>query len=139
MLLLDAIAETAFHLTEDRERARLFHTYASSSEDKDVYGAVLRILQRGEWASQEKASRVLCALIRERPTKASEGINGDAAYPALSAMLDWICQHMNKAQNTPSPIAGCQALASLAAEKPFRAAAIEAGVLQVIDILPQFY
>lgn len=139
-LLLDLVSA-------DKGRAKLFFTQQvlPAGAKDDVYPVLLRLLQRADWYTQEKACALLTLLIDLRPgskdsrklreaspkASASPGANGSSSSAAVAAdgsleqavvsFLDWLCSQLRRPSSpTKSVPAAVHALASLLKEQAVR-------------------
>eukprot|EP00798_Chlamydomonas_sp_ICE-L_P029127 gene29127-32345_t len=105
-------------LQENPGRAKLFHPSEQSSTEP--YTVLLRLLQRPDWPTQEKAARILTAVIESRPKKGGAFVNGylaadqtpgssfqaqgapDAAEGHITTFIEWLCSQLRRPSN-PSP------------------------------------
>lgn len=135
-------------LQDNPSRAQLFHQLPSST---DPYAIFLRLLQRSDWFTQDKACKLLVQVIQSRPHKgsfthiasssssqaASSSMPGpaDPAEQHITSFVDWLCGQLRRypvtggaaarvPQQVPSAVA---ALAVLLREKPIRAVFTTAG------------
>jgi V-type H+-transporting ATPase subunit H len=129
-------------LQDNPSRAQLLHQLHAST---DPYAIFLRLLQRSDWFTQDKACKLLVAVIQSRPEKgsfthipssssqaaSSSAANGpaDPAEQHISGFVDWLCGQLRRypvsggaaarvPQQVPSAV---HALAVLLREKPVRA------------------
>lgn len=122
------------------QRACLFHGTA------DPYAPLLRLLQRPDWFTQEKACKLLTAVIETRPGKgasssalasgepsssAAAATGADAAEPVIAAFVDWLSGQLRRptdpARSTPAAVS---ALSRLLREQPVRQHFLRAGGVQ---------
>lgn len=98
-------------LQDNPSRAQLFHQLPAST---DPYAIFLRLLQRSDWFTQDKACRLLVAVIQSRPHKgafthvassssqaaaAAAGSSSGPADPAeqhISSFVDWLCGQLRR-------------------------------------------
>jgi V-type H+-transporting ATPase subunit H len=130
-------------LQDNPSRAQLLHELHAST---DPYAIFLRLLQRSDWFTQDKACKLLVAVIQSRPDKgsfthipsssssqaaSSSAATGqaDSAEQHISGFVDWLCGQLRRypvsggaaarvPQQVPSAV---HALAVLLREKPVRA------------------
>ncbi|KFM25396.1 putative V-type proton ATPase subunit H [Auxenochlorella protothecoides] len=67
----------------------------------EPYPILLRLLQRPDWFTQEKAARLLTAILASqlRPSAAAQTLDVSAASPAASALtafVDWLCAQLRR-------------------------------------------
>lgn len=135
-------------LQENPSRAQLFHQLPAST---DPYAIFLRLLQRSDWFTQDKACKLLVRVIESRPHKGSfthiassssqAGSSSSAAAAAASSgpadpaeqhitsFVDWLCGQLRRypvsggaAARIPQQVpSAVSALAVLLREKPVRA------------------
>jgi V-type H+-transporting ATPase subunit H len=128
-------------LQENPRRALLFHQLPPST---DPYAILLRLLQRSDWFTQDKACRLLVSVIQHRPEKgsfshmasssaaaSSSSSSGpaDPAEQAITSLVDWLCGQLRRypvsggaATRVPQQVqSAVHALAVLLREKPVRA------------------
>lgn len=112
-------------LQANPSRAQLFHQVPPST---DPYGTLLRLLQRSDWFTQDKASQLLVKVIEARPqkgafthtassssqaaagasTSTSSAATGptDPAEQAIVSFIDWLCGQLRRYQITTGPGGG---------------------------------
>ncbi|KAJ9521211.1 hypothetical protein QJQ45_022950 [Haematococcus lacustris] len=140
-------------LQENPLRAKYFHQTPDpeSASSLDPYTVFLRLLQRQEWVAQEKAAKLLTAIIDSRPMKSLAFNNGilssdpssalqlasfggpDPAEAHISSFVDWLIGQMKRpsAVNKSVPIS-ISILAVLLRERGTRQLFLRAGGVQLL-------
>lgn len=141
-------------LQENPDRAKMFHA-PSEGAAVDPYAVLLRLLQRPDWPTQEKAARILTAVIESRPKKSAAFTNGylaqdqtpgstyaaqgppDAAEAHISSFIDWLCSQLRRPSNPARSVpTAASTLSALLKERGCRQLLLRtAGGLQ---LLPPF-
>ncbi|KAJ9520914.1 hypothetical protein QJQ45_014099, partial [Haematococcus lacustris] len=143
-------------LQENPLRAKYFHQTPDpeSASSLDPYTVFLRLLQRQEWVAQEKAAKLLTAIIDSRPMKSLAFNNGilssdpssalqlasfggpDPAEAHISSFVDWLIGQMKRpsAVNKSVPIS-ISILAVLLRERGTRQLFLRAGGVQLLPSL----
>lgn len=109
----------------------------------DPYTVFLRLLQRADWFTQEKACKLLAAVIACRPEKAAPasaaaaGVSeADPADAALAGLMDWIGAQLKKPTHPTKGVpTAVNALAILLLERGARSHCIRSGVLAALPPL----
>ncbi|KAK9845988.1 hypothetical protein WJX81_007801 [Elliptochloris bilobata] len=143
-------------LTHDASRAKLFHAPLGKQPDRprDPYTIFLRLLQRTDWFTQEKACRLLTAILGARPGKAvaeappGPMMNGAASssvaasapcapppqaesgavQSVLVSFTGWLCSQLRRPSNPGRSVpAAVAALGGLLREAPARALFAKSG------------
>ncbi|KAK9813607.1 hypothetical protein WJX73_010348 [Symbiochloris irregularis] len=143
-------------LTEQPSAAALFHEQSNSYANNqiDPYTIFLRLLQRTDWFTQEKACKLLAAIIVARPNKVvkeevaqenghgpadsastSQGGSSEAegVQTQLAGFVEWLCSQLRRpshpGRSVPTAVA---ALSQLLRERPARALVYKAGGVQLL-------
>eukprot|EP00884_Botryococcus_braunii_P018942 jgi/Botrbrau1/5731/Bobra.0134s0007.1 len=141
-------------VSESPSRISLFNQLPVGSSGPDFYTTFLRLLQRTDWFTQEKAAHLLTLALEARPRGGSCGpppplLNGAAstsAVPAgpppdpvtavLSAFIDWLCSQLRRPTNpTRSVPAAVSCLARLLKEGTARQLVTRAGGVPLLVAL----
>lgn len=97
-------------LSEDSSRAQLFHRQSNAQEKQtESYSIFLRLLQRSDWFTQEKACRLLTAILESRPAKNDHVLSNGAKNGAssstssssgvegvLNTFVNWLCAQLRR-------------------------------------------
>lgn len=135
-------------LEEDSQRARFFFRLTYGEEEDtmlDPYGILLRLLQRDDWFTQEKAALILSLVVAHRPHVEALGESvmpdgtldaGDDAGKAILAFIDWCLSQLRRPAHPVNavPIA-VHCLAVMLREKPVRPLVCKAGGVGLIMAL----
>ncbi|KAI8462608.1 MAG: armadillo-type protein [Monoraphidium minutum] len=128
-------------------RAQLFHQQpAGAPAASDPYAVFLRLLQRQDWFTQDKACRVLAQVLAARPKGLDCGSGGggggagevaaapgDPAEAAVAVFVDWLCNQLRRPTNpTKSVPCAVAALATLLRERSARALFARGGGVQLL-------
>jgi V-type H+-transporting ATPase subunit H len=129
-------------LAVDRQRAKLFHQQSSLhlANQPDPYAIFLRLLQRTDWFTQEKAALALTAILEARPNKdqleASDGSIASASASGvehtLATFTEWLCSQLRRPTHPRSAAAAVSALARLLRERPVRGLFHRQGGVQLL-------
>lgn len=139
-------------LQANPSHAQLFHQLPTST---DPYSIFLRLLQRNDWFTQDKACQLLVQIVQSRPLKGSfthiassstattssslsaGSGSADPAEQQITSFIDWLCGQLRRhpVSNASGGITGVpkqvpsavSALAVLLREKPLRAVFTQAG------------
>lgn len=122
-------------------RAKLFHQDPGANA-ADPYSVFLRLLQRPDWFTQDKASRILAQVLAARPdpsdgpSSASDAAASDPADAAITAFVEWLCNQLRRPTNpTKSVPCAVAALATLLREKRARTLFTRGGGVQLLSPL----
>ncbi|MEW5299224.1 MAG: hypothetical protein WDW36_002259 [Sanguina aurantia] len=142
-------------LQENPKHARLFHHPSDQrpAGAPDILQVFIRLLQRQDWFTQEKACKILTLLIESRPKSYSAFSNGvlsseastsssaaasvyageDPAEQHISSFIDWLVSELRKPSHAPKAVAcSTSCLAALLHERGCRALFLRAGGVQVL-------
>eukprot|EP00887_Chlorella_sp_A99_P006497 scaffold3.g6497.t1 len=130
-------------LSVDESRAALFHQTAAavSTGRTDAYAIFLRLLQRNDWFTQEKACLLLTAALGSRPGQGSLDDGGTAAGPSgaggvegtVAALVDWLCGQLRRPSDpTRSVPTAVHALSRLLREASVRPVVHRAGCVPLL-------
>lgn len=138
----------------DESRARYFHQTAAAlaTGHTDAYTIFLRLIQRNDWFTQEKACLLLTAVIASRPNKDSlraeappaggastssaAGRPADVVEQTVVTFVDWLCGQLRRPSNaTRSVPTAVHALSHLLRELPIRAVVYSAGGVPLLAAL----
>jgi V-type H+-transporting ATPase subunit H len=119
-------------LEADSARAALFHELPAVA---DAYAVLLRLLQREDWFTQEKAALALAAALAARPDKAGlaralaeGGAQRDPAARTVASFLDWtVAQLRRPAHPARAAPTAVHCLAVLLRDAPVRGLLLRAG------------
>lgn len=133
-------------------RAKLFHQQSEQhvSSAPDPYTVFLRLLQRQDWFTQEKACKLLTGIIESRPKKTTAFTNGflsgepssssasayggaDSAEQPIASFIEWLCSQLRRPSNPNKSIpSAISALAVLLKERGCRQLFLKAGGVQLL-------
>lgn len=142
-------------LRANPSRAALFHQVAeghAGGAGTDIYTIFLRLLQRSDWFTQEKACKLLTQIIQTRPHKDAPFVHiasssaaaaaggpagtagaGDPAEQSITSFVEWLCGQLRRPSNpTKSVPTAISALAVLLRDKSTRALFTTAGGVQLL-------
>ncbi|GAB4821778.1 hypothetical protein N2152v2_008824 [Parachlorella kessleri] len=141
-------------LDADSDRAALFHQRSDLQQQilTDPYTIFLRLLQRNDWYTQEKACQILTAIFQARPekeqlktpaaaagggspvdggasTSAAAGASAvDPVTQAMTTFVDWLCSQLRRPSHPSSSVpVTVHALSVVLREGPVRVMAQRAG------------
>lgn len=138
-------------LAANPARAKLFHQHSDQhvASAPDPYTVFLRLLQRQDWFTQEKACKLLTGIIECRPKKSTAFSNGvlsgepsnttslysgaDSAEQPIASFIEWLCSQLRRPSNPNKSIpTAVSALAVLLKERGCRQLFLKAGGVQLL-------
>ncbi|WPT13970.1 Putative V-type proton ATPase subunit H [Picochlorum sp. SENEW3] len=134
-------------LEGNSQRARFFFslTYGEGEDSVlDPYGILLRLLQRDDWFTQEKAALILSQVVAHRPNKEALGeavmpdgtLVGDDVGKAILAFIDWCLSQLRRPAHPVNAVpTAVHCLAVMLREKPVRPLVCKAGGVGLIMAL----
>lgn len=129
LALLEAMLEA------EPDRAALFHQRSDLQAQimPDPYTIFLRLLQRNDWYTQEKACLILTSIFQCRPDKAqlatqplppgapTSAAGADPTCQAITTFVDWLCAQLRRPSHpTLSVPSSVHALSIMLREAPVR-------------------
>lgn len=129
-------------LSVNPSRAKLFHQSSDMhlSSVPDPYTVFLRLLQRPDWFTQEKACKLLTAVIETRPKRSfvpepssSSATATDPAEQAITSFIEWLCAQLRRPSNPQKSVpTAVSALGVLLKDKGTRALFLRSGGVQLL-------